>query len=108
MIIPIDRSPLWRVQRTSNEDLNRLLEALFRGRRGRRPASGLEILLLASALECSEATIGQHRDVSRKPKVPAACAGESISTGPTGDSSTPRLLRMQAKVPQPYSPTKPA
>ena len=67
MIISIDRSPLWRAQRTSKEDLSQHLEALFRSRRGRRPFAALEVLLLADALECSEEIIEQHFAASSKP-----------------------------------------
>jgi len=65
MIVAIDQSPLWRAprgraQRRSPADLLPLLEALFRSRHGRRPASRLEVFLLSRALECSEAAIGEH------------------------------------------------
>jgi hypothetical protein len=60
MIVAIDQSPLWTARHSRPEDLARLLEALFHSRRGRRPASRLEVFLLSRALECSEAAIGQH------------------------------------------------
>jgi hypothetical protein len=87
MIIAIDQSPLWRAPR-AQEDLSRLLEPLFRSRRGRRPASALEVFLLACALECSEAAIGRHFAARR-----------------IGGA---RLRLLAPKLPPAYSPTMPA
>ncbi|MBZ5622980.1 MAG: hypothetical protein LAQ69_30235 [Acidobacteriia bacterium] len=92
MIIAIDQSPLWRAQHAGKEDLSRLLEALFRSRRGLRPPAHLEIVLLARALECSEATIEQQYAQSRIPKLPAGCAGDTIATPARGCGSTGLLL----------------
>lgn len=102
MVIPIDQSPRWRTQHAFDDDLDRILEALFRGRRGRRPVSGLEVLILADALECSEATIGRHFATWRQP---AKYATGATSAGPTGGL---RLLLIRPRIQRAYSPTKPA
>jgi hypothetical protein len=87
MIIAIDQSPLWRTLR-GQEDLSRLLEPLLGSRRGRQPASTLEVFLLACALECSEAAIGQHF--------------AALRIGGT------RLRLLPPKLAPAYSPTMPA
>jgi hypothetical protein len=88
MIVAIDQSPLWRAPRGSREELSRLLEALFHSSQGRRPASGLDVFLLAGALECSEAAIGLHLARSR--------------------SARTQLVLLPPRVPPAYSPTRPA
>ena len=102
MIISIDQSPLWRAQRAGKEELSQLQEALFRSGRGRRPASGLEVVFLADALGCPEEAIAQHSAPPRKPKAPA---GDSVSTRATpGGSSTEPLLmqpRFSDPIPRP-------
>lgn len=108
MIISIDQSPLWRAQRAGKEELSQLLEALFRSRPRRRPASGLEVLFLARALECSEAAIERHSAQPRRARVPAESAGDSVATCSTRGSGGRGLLLMQSRVQQSYSPTKPA
>jgi hypothetical protein len=105
MIISIDRSPLWRAGAAGQGELARILEALFRSRPLRRPASGLEVLFLASALECSEAAIEQHVALSRRPRVIAERARDGVSSCPTRISGRKRLRLMQS--PTIYSTTKP-
>ena len=98
MIICIDRSPSWRAQRVFESELSTILEALFRFRRGRAPASVLDALLLARVLDCSETAIWQHLARSRE-RAPAGAAG--------GSRGAP-LLPIPTGIPRAYSPTKPA
>ncbi len=98
MVIPIDQSPRWRAKHAFEDDLARILEALFRCRRGRRPASGLEVLILADALECSEATIGQY----------FAALHKGVKSTPAGSTGSLGLLLVAPRTRPAYSPTKPA
>ena len=49
MIVFIDRSRHWNGRRTEVDEWIRLLEAFFRDRPERRPASGLEVFMLSRA-----------------------------------------------------------
>ena len=86
MIISIDQSRHWsRHHPGKPPEWTWLLETLFRRRPERRPASRLEVLLLARALDCPEEPIERHR------------------SGPAG-----RLLPMDRAVVKLYTPTMPA
>jgi hypothetical protein len=61
MIVSIDQSPKWRGCRIRPRDWTRLMEVLFRRYPDRRPASGLEVLMLSLALGCPEAPIERQR-----------------------------------------------
>jgi len=97
MIISIEQSPIWRAQRAGNEELSKLLEELFRSSPERRPASGLEVLLLADAFECSEATIQEHSIQSSNTTVPAESAGDHVTNCTPCNSSHTRVLPIQKK-----------
>jgi hypothetical protein len=105
MIISIDRSPLWMAQRGGTQQLSRLLEALFRSRRWQGPVEQLEVLVLAHALECSEATIEQYSAAFCESRLAAREGGTASSPRPRTGSA--RLLRMTPRIPPPYSPTSP-
>jgi hypothetical protein len=103
MIISIDESQRWRARSPGENELSRLLEALFRFHPARRPASRLEVIFLAIALECPEAAIEQHLAQSCKSTTPT---GDQVATCAVRGST--RLLFMPKRAPQSYSPTKPA
>jgi hypothetical protein len=63
MIAFIDHSRDWKGCRTSKRDCIRLMEALFRKNPEQRPASGLEVFMLSSALDCPEAHIERLRAI---------------------------------------------
>jgi hypothetical protein len=107
MIISIDRSPLWRPHLAGKEELSQILEAFFRSRPMRRPASDLEVRVLADALECPEADIEQYFAQPRKQRGPADPARDSGSSCSTRSGDRTRLQLMQPKVPPSYSTTKP-
>jgi len=61
MIAFIDQSRHWNGCRTPAREWIRLLEVLSRIRPERRPASGMEVFMLACALDCPEASIESLR-----------------------------------------------
>jgi hypothetical protein len=84
MVIFIDQSRYWRGQHPGTQEWTWLLEVLFRRRPERRPASGLEVLLLSRALGCPEEPIERHR------------SGRGV-----------RLVPMDPEGAKPYTPNMP-